>query len=198
VVGAVPDPGAALGGRAELRHRQHVHQIALPAPRNQAALVALLNDIASLPLDTATRGRCMWSRFVGGSALIMRYHHCIGDGGAIMAVFSSFRHDTRASPRAAGARRPAPAARPPLTPAFDAIERAGRRRWRCQRHGRTRRASAAGDRHGRDGARGAECWGGADEGAITSPRAVRHEKDVAWSKPVRSDIKVIGAPQAPR
>jgi diacylglycerol O-acyltransferase len=67
---------------------QHLHRIALPAPRNMAALKVLLNDSASMPLD---RERPLWQVHVvedvgGGSALIMRYHHCIGDGTAMQAV----------------------------------------------------------------------------------------------------------------
>lgn len=67
---------------------QHVHHIALPAPGGHAALETLVNDLASTPLDHALP---LWQVHVvdgvaAGSALIMRYHHCIGDGTAMMAV----------------------------------------------------------------------------------------------------------------
>ncbi len=67
---------------------QHLHRIALPAPRDMTALKALFTDIASMPLD---REQPLWHvHFVedvsGGSAVIMRYHHCIGDGTAMQAV----------------------------------------------------------------------------------------------------------------
>jgi WS/DGAT/MGAT family acyltransferase len=67
---------------------QHLHHIALPAPHDRAALRALVEDIASQPLDHKLP---LWQIHVvddveGGSALIMRYHHCIADGTAMMAV----------------------------------------------------------------------------------------------------------------
>lgn len=70
---------------------QHVHHIALPAPHDHAALTALLNDLASLPLD---RSLPLWQLVVvdqvaGGSAVIMRMHHCIADGTAMMAVMQT-------------------------------------------------------------------------------------------------------------
>lgn len=70
---------------------QHVHHIALPAPHDHATLTALLNDLASLPLD---RSLPLWQLLVvdevaGGSAVIMRMHHCIADGTAMMAVMQT-------------------------------------------------------------------------------------------------------------
>ena len=67
---------------------QHLHRIALPAPHDMAALKLLFTDLASMPLD---REQPLWHVHVvenvgGGSALIMRYHHCIGDGTAMQAV----------------------------------------------------------------------------------------------------------------
>ncbi len=67
---------------------QHLHRIALPAPHDKAALKVLFNDLASMPLD---REQPLWhvhivENVAGGSALIMRYHHCIGDGTAMQAV----------------------------------------------------------------------------------------------------------------
>jgi WS/DGAT/MGAT family acyltransferase len=67
---------------------QHLHHIALAAPHDQAALIQLVNDLASMPLDHALP---LWQAYVvddveGGSALIMRCHHCMADGTAMMTV----------------------------------------------------------------------------------------------------------------
>ena len=67
---------------------QHLHHIALAAPHDEAALRALVSDIAGVPLDHA---QPLWQVYVvdgvdGGSALIMRCHHCIADGTGMMAV----------------------------------------------------------------------------------------------------------------
>lgn len=66
----------------------HLRHAALPAPQNEKALMALVNDLASMPLD---RSRPLWQIHIidsvmGGSAMIFRYHHCIGDGTAMKAV----------------------------------------------------------------------------------------------------------------
>jgi WS/DGAT/MGAT family acyltransferase len=67
---------------------QHLHHIALPAPGGHAALQALIADLASTPLD---HQQPLWQVHVvdgveGGSALVMRCHHCIADGTAMMTV----------------------------------------------------------------------------------------------------------------
>ncbi len=67
---------------------QHLHHIALAAPHDEAALVELVNDLASMPLDHALP---LWQAYVvddveGGSALITRAHHCMADGTAMMTV----------------------------------------------------------------------------------------------------------------
>jgi WS/DGAT/MGAT family acyltransferase len=67
---------------------QHLHHVSLPAPHGAAALRALITDLASAPLD---HQQPLWQVHVvdqveGGSALIMRFHHCLGDGTAMMAV----------------------------------------------------------------------------------------------------------------
>jgi diacylglycerol O-acyltransferase / wax synthase len=67
---------------------QHLHHIALAAPHDEATLVKLVNDIASMPLDHALP---LWQAYVvddvdGGSALITRAHHCLADGTAMMTV----------------------------------------------------------------------------------------------------------------
>lgn len=68
--------------------RQHLHHVALPAPGDRQALADLLSDIASSPLDPL---QPPWQVHVidgvgKGSALVTRFHHCIGDGTAMVAL----------------------------------------------------------------------------------------------------------------
>jgi len=68
----------------------HLRHVALPAPQDDAALRALVDELASTPLDPA---RPLWQvhlveRVGAGSAMVLRYHHCIGDGTAMMTVAS--------------------------------------------------------------------------------------------------------------
>lgn len=67
---------------------QHLHHVALPEPRDRKALARMLGDIVSMPLD---RLQPLWQVHVidgvdGGSALVTRFHHCIGDGTAMTAL----------------------------------------------------------------------------------------------------------------
>jgi diacylglycerol O-acyltransferase len=67
---------------------QHVHHRALPAGADEAALLALVSDLASQPLPPTLP---LWQvHVVDGpgvrGALVMRYHHCIGDGAAMVDV----------------------------------------------------------------------------------------------------------------
>jgi WS/DGAT/MGAT family acyltransferase len=67
---------------------RHLHHVALPAPGDREALAGLLGDIASTPLDARLP---LWQVHVidgvgGGSALVTRFHHCIGDGTAMSAL----------------------------------------------------------------------------------------------------------------
>lgn len=80
---------------------QHIHHIALAAPYDQVALRALISDIASTPLDHT---QALWQVYVvddvdGGSALIMRYHHCIADGAAMMTVIGKLFDTAPGAPR---------------------------------------------------------------------------------------------------
>jgi WS/DGAT/MGAT family acyltransferase len=82
---------------------QHVRHAALPAPHDEKALMALVNELASVPLDPT---RPLWQmhvvdHFKTGSALITRYHHCIADGTAMMAVATHlFEMGPNATPQA--------------------------------------------------------------------------------------------------
>lgn len=66
----------------------HIHHIALPEPGDEQTLLDLLGDLASTHLD---HGRPLWQvhvvdRVGGGSALVLRFHHCMGDGTAMIAL----------------------------------------------------------------------------------------------------------------
>lgn len=109
---------------------QQLHHIALPAPGDKAALTALVGDLASTPLD---RARPLWEVHVvdgvgGGSALITRMHHCIGDGTASVlvarALFDTSPKGWRIRPAAAAGRTAKPGLVERLfAPAIDAAER---------------------------------------------------------------------------
>jgi len=78
---------------------RHVVRAALPAPGGQAGLEALVSELASTDLD---RDRPAWQfhfveRFEGGSAAILRIHHCYADGMAMIRVFLSLT-DAEADP----------------------------------------------------------------------------------------------------
>jgi len=111
---------------------QHVHRIALPAPHDMAALKVLFADIASMPLD---REQPLWHvHFVedvaGGSAVIWRYHHCIGDGTAMQAVVRRVFDATPDAPLAGlpgdGDAADAASASANVLFGFDTLERAAR------------------------------------------------------------------------
>ena len=90
---------------------QHMRHVALPAPHDERALQALLADVASIPLDP---GMPLWQVIVvdgvgAGGALIMRCHHCIADGSAMMTVIGRmFDAAPAARSRPGGRKVPAP------------------------------------------------------------------------------------------
>ncbi len=66
----------------------HIHRIALPAPGDQAALQEVASDLMSTPLDFS---KPLWQihvidGFGKGGALMVRLHHCIADGIALVGV----------------------------------------------------------------------------------------------------------------
>jgi len=70
---------------------RHVRRSALPAPTDQDALKERVSELMSDPLD---RSKPLWEMqliedYVGGSAVIVRLHHCIGDGMALLQVLLS-------------------------------------------------------------------------------------------------------------
>ncbi len=185
---------------------QHLHHIALPAPRDEAALRALIADIASSPLD---HEQPLWQVHVvdqvhGGSALIMRFHHCIADGTAMMTVSQQLFGAAPGAPGRQGARAAARktaggAGDGMLAPALEAIERAAR--------GALARAASAAEivTHPQQAIdKAALVLGGA--GMLLTellkssdpPSPLKGEfgmrKHIAWSQPVAiEDVKAIGA-----
>jgi WS/DGAT/MGAT family acyltransferase len=74
----------------------HLHRAALPAPGDQEMLQSLVNDLMSTPLDFS---KPLWhahlvENYGEGCALIMRLHHCIADGIALMRVLLNFTDET--------------------------------------------------------------------------------------------------------
>ena len=94
----VPDENFDLG--------RHLVRARLPTPAGQAELEAFVSELASTDLD---RVRPLWQfhfieRFQGGSAAVLRIHHCYADGMAMIRVFLSLTDeepDTVARPVAA-------------------------------------------------------------------------------------------------
>jgi WS/DGAT/MGAT family acyltransferase len=69
----------------------HVHHVALPAPGDKRALEGFVSDLIARPLD---RGKALWDWYLvegfgGGTAMIVRIHHCIADGIALSRVLLS-------------------------------------------------------------------------------------------------------------
>jgi hypothetical protein len=81
----------------------HVKRVVLPGRAAKVELEALASKLMSTPLDSA---RPLWQfhlveRFNGGSAVIVRIHHCYADGIALIQVMLSMTDADRAG-RAAG------------------------------------------------------------------------------------------------
>ena len=112
---------------------QHLHHIALAAPHDEATLVKLVNDVASMPLDHALP---LWQAYVvdevaGGSALITRVHHCLADGTAMMTVTQRLYDPAPGAkplppPRARGASMGKGAGKGLFAPAIDFITETAR------------------------------------------------------------------------
>lgn len=103
----------------------HVHRVALPSPGDLATLQELLGDLSSSMLDFS---KPLWQvhlveNVMGGSAMVMRFHHCIGDGMAMNTVLNRLMDRTPDAPI-----EPPPSSRataslgPLLDPVLSAIE----------------------------------------------------------------------------
>ncbi len=69
--------------------RFHVRRVALPSPADRAELRRYVAHVASTPLD---HDRPLWEiqvveNYENGPALVVRIHHCIADGIALVQVF---------------------------------------------------------------------------------------------------------------
>ena len=105
----------------------HIHVVDLPAPAGHAELEALAGELASSRLDP---DRPLWqmhlvANYGGGSAWIMRIHHCYADGIAMIRVLLSMTEEHGATTAGSGARsqdrRPRRRPRPELLPLIDWI-----------------------------------------------------------------------------
>jgi WS/DGAT/MGAT family acyltransferase len=89
---AVADPlGASWVEDTDFDLDEHLQHVVLPGPAGKAELEALASELASSPLDPR---RPMWQfhfveRYEGGSAWVMRVHHCYADGIAMIRVLLS-------------------------------------------------------------------------------------------------------------
>jgi len=84
----------------------HLHVVALPGPAGRHELEAYVNEQISTPLDFS---KPVWQfhlveNYQGGAALVVRIHHCIADGIALIQVLLSLT-DKEANSRAAPAHR---------------------------------------------------------------------------------------------
>ncbi len=73
----------------------HLRRAALPGKADKAELERFVADLAVTPLDKA---RPLWEMHLvdtrmGGQALVMRFHHCIADGIALVGVVMSLADD---------------------------------------------------------------------------------------------------------
>lgn len=71
--------------------RQHVRRAALPGAADRAELEVFVSDLASTPLDIS---HPLWQfhvieNYVDGPVIVVRIHHCIADGIALVQVFLS-------------------------------------------------------------------------------------------------------------
>jgi WS/DGAT/MGAT family acyltransferase len=187
--------------------KQQMHHVALPAPGGKAALSALVSDLASTPLD---RARPLWDVHVvdgvdGGSALITRMHHCIGDGTANVLVARALFDTAPNGWRAPTARAARKAVAPGLierlfAPAIDVAE------WSYEQLRSTVAGAIDAATHPRQLAeKTAVVLAGAGTLAVEllktpDPRSPLKGdfglgKRVAWSEPVAiAEVKEIGAP----
>jgi len=90
----------SVGGRPHFDLDWHLKRAALPPPANQAALQNAASELMSTQLDFS---RPLWQmhlveRYGKGSALIVRLHHCIADGIALVHVLLSLTDKTPDAP----------------------------------------------------------------------------------------------------
>src|SRR5215217_1168335 len=79
----------------------HVFEMDLPAPGGDEALREVVSDLMSVPFGLE---RPLWRFYLlhgykGGSVVMGRLHHCIGDGMALLRVLLSLTDRTEGQPR---------------------------------------------------------------------------------------------------
>ncbi len=109
----VVEPPAGLGRPAwveddNLSLKAHLHHVALPEPRDQKALQEMVSDLMSTPLD---RSRPLWQMhliddYEGGAAVVIRIHHCIADGIALIRLLFSLTDEEPDVPSVGATGRP--------------------------------------------------------------------------------------------
>jgi len=108
---AVQDVAGALWESPdEFDRAAHVGAGKLPGRRGKRELERLVSELASTPLDPA---RPLWQfhvidNYAGGSALVLRIHHCYADGIALIQVMLSMTDATAKASLKAPARKPRP------------------------------------------------------------------------------------------
>ncbi len=90
----------------------HVHRVALPSPGGDAALAEFISDRMATPLD---RTRSLWEIHVvegagRGATIVVRIHHAMGDGVALVKMMLSMLGLTEIRPEDVGVRPSAPPA----------------------------------------------------------------------------------------
>jgi WS/DGAT/MGAT family acyltransferase len=174
---------------------RHLQRVALPAPGDMEALRRHVATVASMPLD---HGLPLWQVQVidgvqGGSALIMRCHHCIADGTAMMTVISRLfdrqaRPTAPATPRKRQRTAPAPSW---LASAFEPVQRAVQAVGDAVAHP-GRLAAQAGMVLDGAATLAAELLGPSDPPSPFKGEFAPEQR-VAWSAPVAiADVKAIG------
>jgi len=88
--------------------KAHLQRVALPDPGGQDELQEMVSGLMSTPLDPS---KPLWQfqyieNYRGGSALVARIHHCIGDGIALVRVLLGMTDDSpKGSPKVRRTRR---------------------------------------------------------------------------------------------
>lgn len=107
----------------------HVHALVLPAPAGQRELEAAVSDLASTALDPR---HPLWQihvveRYRRGSALVLRFHHCYGDGAALLRVLATLADPSPHAPSADSQDAPRidSAAIPMIGPALSLLQDVG-------------------------------------------------------------------------
>jgi len=108
VTSAVPGVGPRWVDDPYFNLRSHLQRVALPDPGGQKELQEMVSTIMSTPLDFS---KPLWQfqyieNYRGGSALVVRIHHCIADGIALIRVLLSLTDDSPSgSPKSRRTRR---------------------------------------------------------------------------------------------